>query len=76
MIFSSQLEEVFCLCQKHGLTIGLPKCEFEVSKIQILGHLLSISGCLPLMKHSASISAFPPPLNKSALQRFLGFLNF
>ena len=27
------LQEVFCPCQKHGLTIGLPKCAFAVSKI-------------------------------------------
>ena len=31
------LQEIFLLCQKHGLTIGLPKCEFAVSKIELLG---------------------------------------
>ena len=60
----------------HGLTIGLPKCEFAVSKIKFLGHLLSASGCSPLLKHSAAISAFHLPSDKPALQRFLGMLNF
>ena len=55
------LREVFCLCRKHKLTIGLPKCKFAVSKIQFLERLLSASGCLPLQKHFAAISAFPPP---------------
>ena len=30
------LHEVFLLCRKHGLKIGLPKCEFAVSKIEFL----------------------------------------
>ena len=29
----SHLREVFELCRQHGLTIGLPKCEFAVSEI-------------------------------------------
>ena len=70
------LQEVFRLCRKHRLNIGLPKCEFAVSKIEFLGHLISANGCSPLDKHSAAISAFPPPSNKPALQRFLGMLNF
>ena len=70
------LREVFHLCQKHGLTIGLSKCEFAVSKIEFLGLLLSVDGCSTLAKHSAAISAFPPPSDKPALQRFLGIVNF
>ena len=79
LIFSKDLSshvdnlwEVFYLCRKHGLTIGLPKCEFDGSKIEFLGHLLSASGCSSLMKYSAAISTFPPPSDKPALQRFLG----
>ena len=70
------LREVFCLCRKHGLTIGLPKCMFAVSKIEFLGHLLSASGCLSLLKYSTTISAFPQPCDKPAFQRYLGMLNF
>ena len=70
------LWEVFCLCRKQRLTIGLPKCEFTVSKIKFLGHLLSANGCSPLDKHYTAISAFPPPSDNRALQRFLGMLNF
>ena len=70
------LREVFCLCREHNLMIGLPKCEFVVSKIEFLGNLLSTSGCSPMLKHFAAISAFPSPSDKPALQRFLGILNF
>ena len=32
----NHLREVFLLCHQDGLTIGLPKCEFAVSKIEFL----------------------------------------
>ena len=38
------LREVFLLCCQHGLKIGLPKCEFAVSKLEFLRHLLFTSG--------------------------------
>ena len=50
--------------------------DFAVSKIEFLGHLLSASGCSPLLKHFETIFAFPLPSDKPALQRFLGMLNF
>ena len=70
------LRKVFLLCRQHGLTIGLPKCEFAVSKEEFLGRLISATGCSPLTKHSTAISAFTLPLDKLALQRFLGMINF
>ena len=83
LIFSKDLfslmdnvREVFCFFRKHGLMIGLPKCEFAVAKIKFLGHLLSAAGCSPLLKHSTAIFAFPPSVDKPSLQRFLGLFNF
>ena len=70
------LREVLELCRLHGLTIGLPKCEFAVSEVEFLGHNLSSSGCKPLVKHTAVIGEFPVPSDKPALQRFLGMINF
>ena len=83
LVFSSSLEEhvdhlcqVLLLCRQHGLTIGLPKCEFAVPELEFLGHKLSAHGCSPLVKHTAAISDFPVPADKPALQRFLGMVNF
>ena len=70
------LQDVLLLCREHGLTIGLPKCQFAVTEIEFLGHRLTSSGCSPLVKHSAAISAFPQPSDKPSLQRFLGMVNF
>ena len=41
------LQEVFRLCQKHGWMIGLPKCEFAVSKIELLQHCSRVSELQP-----------------------------
>ena len=83
LVFSSSLEEhvdhlreVLLLCRQHGLTIGLPKCEFAVAEIEFLGHKRFAQGCSPLVKHTAAISEFPVPADKPALQRFLGMVNF
>lgn len=70
------LRHILNLCREHGLTIGLPKCEFGVPQIEFLGHLLSKDGCRPLDKHIAVIEKFPVPVDKPALQRFLGMFNF
>ena len=70
------LRDVFLLCRQYGLTIGLPKCQFAVEEIEFIGHRLTASGCSPLVKHSAAISAFPQPTDKPSLQRFLRMVNF
>ena len=81
LVFSTSLEQhvdhlhqVLLLCQQHRLMIGLSKCEFAVPKIEFLGHVLSASGCSPLVKHTAAISKALS--DKPALQRFLGMINF
>ena len=77
LVFSSMwICQVLLLCRQHGLTIGLPKCEFAIPEIEFLGHLLSATGCSPLVKDTAAISEFPAPTDKPALQRFLGMINF
>jgi len=70
------LQDIFLLCHEYGLTIGLPKCLFAFPNIKFLGHRLSATDCSPLVKHSATISAFSKSMNKPGLQRFLGMINF
>ena len=42
----------------------------------LLGHSASSSGSAPLHKHVSAITAFPPPANHPALQRFQVMVNF
>ena len=87
LLISSSLAEIYPLMWttsvKYFVSVGSMvkrlaclKFKFPISKIDFLRHLLSATGCSPLAKHSAAISAFPPPSDKPALQRFLGMLNF
>ena len=57
-------------------TVLLYWCQFAVKEIEFLGLRLTSSGCSPLLKHSAAISAFLQPSDKPSLQRFLGMVNF
>ena len=70
------LREVLELCCLHGLTIGLSKCDFAVSEVEILGHNLTSTGCRPLIKHTSAIKKFPIPTDKPALQRLFVMENF
>ena len=69
------LRDVPELCHAHGLTIGLGKCEFVVDETKFLGHCLTSLGLQPLPKYTSPMQDFPPPLDKSGLQRFLGIKN-
>ena len=37
------LRNVLLLCREHGLTIGLPKCQFSVKEIEFFGRCLTSS---------------------------------
>ena len=60
----------------HGLTIGLGKCEFDVSETQFLGHGLTSFGLQSLPNHTSAFQDFPPPSDKPGLQQFLVMINF
>ena len=70
------VQNVFDLLRLHCLSINPDKCMFAAPTVDYLGMRVSGSGCVPLVKHTEIISAFPQPTDKKGLQRFLGILNF
>ena len=69
-----QVFELLCL---HGLNISLPKCVLAISELEFLGHNLSSSSCCSTLdKQTSSLSSFPLPSDKPAIQRFLEMLEF
>ena len=70
------VRNVFDLLRLHCLSINPDKCMFAAPTVDYLGMRVSGSGCVPLVKHTEIISAFPRPTDKKGLQRFLGILNF
>ena len=70
------LRQVFDLLSANDLVINKSKCVFGVTKLDYLGHKVTIKGIQPLPDRIKSIQNFPIPQNRPALQRFLGLINY
>lgn len=70
------LTEVFERLSSFGVSIKPTKCEFGVSKINFLGHVISVEGILPSEERVEVIRNFERPKTLKQLQRFIGMINF
>ena len=61
---------------KFGLRLNSNKCIFESDSVDFLGYTVSANGIKPTCKHLDAIVKAPIPRDKSALQSFLGLVNF
>ena len=68
----NRLRKVFERCRANNLRLNQSKCEFGVTKISVLGHVVSADGIKPDPKKCEAIKATPPPKNVSDLRSFLG----
>ena len=59
-----------------GLKINLSKCEFAVSKLNFLGHMIDEQGITPVPEKVTAIQNFPQPTSLRQLRRFLGLVNY
>ena len=67
-----RLRQVFERCRQYNLKLNKGKCEFGVSQISILGHVVSANGIQPDPAKTEAIKATTPPDNVSDLRSFLG----
>ncbi len=70
------LRHVFWHLREHGLAVHPSKCKFGHSTLTFLGHAVSASGICPLTDRVQAVQEFPRPKDKTALQEFLGLLNY
>lgn len=68
--------EVMKRIKNAGLTLNKEKCEFHVSKIKFLGHMLSARGVEVDPEKVEAISKLREPDNKTELQRILGMVTY
>jgi hypothetical protein len=61
---------------KYGLCIAIETCEFSVSELMYLGHILSGKGVLIDPDCIKAVLDWPIPKNKKEVQKFNGFANF
>lgn len=68
--------EVLKRIEKAGLTLNKDKCEFKMSKIKFLGHMLSENGVEIDSDKVEAIRKLREPENKPELQRLLGMVTY
>jgi hypothetical protein len=83
LIFTNSLEEhrrITCLVldrmREHKLYLRLEKCEFEKTKIEYLGIIISHNKVEMDLVKIAGVADWLTPSNKKGVQSFIGFVNF
>ena len=70
------LEEVLTRLEKHGFRLKLEKCEFLLTCIEYLGHVVSKDGIQPVPSKVEAIINAPIPVNIQHLRSFLSLINY
>ena len=69
------LREVLIKLRSAGLVLNLSKCNFGLSSVDFLGHLVSSQGIRPLAAKVEALRGHPQPNTVKELQQLMG-LNF
>jgi hypothetical protein len=72
----SHLRIVFERCRKYGISLNPKNFVFGIDEGKLLGHVASPGGVSIDPERVQSIRDVHPPVNKKALQSFLGKINF
>lgn len=75
-IHHEHLRLLFNRLQEHGLVINSEKCQFGVTSLEFLGHIVNSDGIEPLPAKVQAIVNYPRPNSIRQLRRFLGLVNF
>lgn len=66
------MDEVLGIMEAQSLFAKMSKCEFGLTKILYLGHVICVDGVKVHQEKIQVILYWPPPRNISMLQGFLG----
>lgn len=70
-----RLHRVLQRLQQRGLTLN-DKCEFAMTEVKFLGHIVSGEGIRPDPDKIRAIVAMPPPKDVADVKRFMGMVNY
>ena len=83
LIFMETLEQhreitrrVLKLLEENQLFLKPDKCEFEQTKVEYLGVIISYNSVEMDLVKVVGVAEWPAPNNKKEVQSFLGFINF
>ena len=71
-----RLRKVFERCKELNLKLNPKKCEFGLTKIPVLGHVVSAKDIQPDPGKTKAIQETPPPANVAELRSFLGVCGY
>ncbi|XP_020600787.1 uncharacterized protein K02A2.6-like [Orbicella faveolata] len=71
-----RLRKTFERIQEKGLTLNMDKCTFSMSKLTLMGHLLSNQGIGPTESRVEAVIDAREPQNAEGVRSFLGLVNF
>ena len=72
----SNLKEVLSQLQQAGLRLHKDKCEFMVSSVKYLGHIIDANGLHPAPDKLKAVKNAPTPQNVTELKAYLGLLTY
>lgn len=72
----SNLLKLLTRIQEYGFQLRIEKCEFYMSSIKYLGHVIDHQGIRPDPQKIESITNMPPPTDVPSLQSYLGAINY
>lgn len=72
----ARLDLVLRRLEEAGLTLNKGKCEFGVSEVKFLGHVLNKEGISVDPCKEKAISDMPAPVDRKGLRRFLAMVNY
>ena len=73
---NTNLKAVLDRTREIGLKLNQSKCKFRLQEVGYVGHLFTKEGLLPDPDKVRAITAMPVPKDTTALQRFLGMINY
>ena len=73
---NQRLKAVLQRCKEVNLTLNRDKCQFGMSQVTYLGHVINAQGISPDPERVRAITEMPPPQDKKGVERLLGVLNY
>ena len=70
------LESVLQTLSDNKLFAQLPKCHFNTTSVEYLGHIVSKDGIKPDPKKTEAVKNWPRPQNLKEMRSFLGLANY
>jgi hypothetical protein len=70
------LKKIFECLQDKGMTLNPEKCEFGMSEVEFVGHLIDETGITFSTEKLKQVAEIPLPVTKGELKQFLGLAGY